>query len=321
VSTGTYTSFKVLNEQFMGGYIETLQQNSDVFNGASRNTIQLRNKRIKGHYEYENFFQSISSLVSRRDITSVSTATDLALTQEQFIGVKLDRKIGPVGMTMDALKKIEIDQDRFSFILGQQFAKAVMVDQVNSAIRALNAALAFSGWSVDKTGESTTTMTHGYLANAIAKMGDASSRVVAWIMHSKPFWDLVGQAITDKITDVANVAIWEGRTGGINRPIIVTDDSSLLDGSTYTTLGLVEGAAVIDESEVPTVVNDLITGYENLIVRLQGELSYNLRLQGFKYDVSGGGINPIDATVATQGNWDKVVSDNRQVAGVRLLTL
>lgn len=321
MSTGTYTSFKIYNEQFLGGYIETLQQNSDLFNAASRNAIRIDNSRKKGHYEYESFFQSISSLVSRRDISSVSTAADLALSQEEFIGVKLNRKIGPVGMTLDSLKKIQADQERYSFVVGQQYAKAVLVDQVNAAIKALNAALSFSGWSVDKTAVSPTTMTHGFLANALVKMGDQAQRVIAWLMHSKAYYDLVGQAISDKITDVANVAIQEGQTAGLGRPILVSDDASLVDGSTYITLGLVEGAALISESEDPTVVTETVTGYENLIVRIQGEMAYNLRLKGFQWDTSDGGINPSANSLGTQTNWDKVATDNKDIAGVRLLTL
>ncbi len=320
MSAGTYSNFVIDNEQFLGGFIETVTQNSRIFNEASRGAIILESGLKKGHYEEEAFFSLISDLVTRRDIASVSTASDLALSMSEFGGVKLNRKVGPVGTTLDSLKKRGIDQSRFSFVVGQQYAKALLKDQVNSIVKAVNAALSFSGWTVDKTGASTTTLTHGHLASTLVKFGDAQSAIIAWIMHSKPYFDLVGQSISDKITNIADLAIMTGQPAGLGRPIIVTDDDSLVDGSNYITLGLVGGAGVVSESEEPTVITEIVTGLENLILRFQGETAYNIKLKGFAWDQSTGGINPLAAAIATQGNWDKVVSDNKDIAGVRLLT-
>ena len=66
------SDFKIYQEQFFGGMTETLQQATNVMNAASRGAILMTTERMKGDYEYESFFKTVSSLVSRQDITSNS---------------------------------------------------------------------------------------------------------------------------------------------------------------------------------------------------------------------------------------------------------
>lgn len=60
-----------------------------------------------------------------------------------------------------------------------------------------------------------------------------------------------------------------------------------------TTLGLVENATVIEESEEPTVHTD----------------------------VANGGVNPDDTALGMASNWDSVMDDVKDLAGVRIETL
>jgi hypothetical protein len=324
MAIGKASDFKIYNDEFFGGMTEVLMQQADAFNAASLNAIRLVPDRHKGDYEKESFLKAISSLISRRDTTSVSAATDLAMTQDEMIAVKLNRKIGPVAQTLDAWRKIAVDPQTMSFLLGQQTAKAVMVDYINTALSGVATALGgVSSWGVDKSAASPATSTHTYLVDALAKMGDNAGQVVCWVMHSKPYYDLVKQAIADKVFEVAGVTIMRGTVATFNRPTLVIDSSSLIvSGSpdTYITLGLVEDACEVAESEQREIVSDLVTGLENLVMRIQGEYAFNLKVKGFKWDVTNGGANPAAATVATASNWDKVVSDNKQLAGVHLIT-
>ncbi len=321
MAIGKASNFKIYQEQFFGGVVEVLLQRVKAFGAASRNAIRVVPSSLKGDYEYESFFQKISSLISRRDTTSTAVVTDLALTQEEKIGVKLNKKIGPVANTLDSFRKINEDPERLSFILGEQWAPEILASYLNTALNGLDAALSFSGWTVDKTGASTTTMTTAHLVDAMAKMGDGAERIVAWVMHSKPYFDLVKEQIAAKITDVANYVVRDGMPITLGRPVIVTDSSDLLNTLDYTTLGLVANAAVVTESETREIVSEKVTGLENLVYRIQGEYAFNLGVKGFKWDVSNGGANPTDANVGTQSNWDKVAAENKGIAGVRLLTL
>lgn len=320
MATGKATDFEIYNDYVWSAFSEVLMQNADAFNAQSNGAIRMETVARKGNYDYRSFFKSVSSLVSRRDNTSVSGATDLALTQDDEIGVKLSRKIGPIGNTLDSLAKIGSNTQEFNMVLGQQIAKAVTVDYLNSAMIATQAALSFSGWAVDKSAASPTTMCHAWLAAALAKMGDQANQVVCWVMHSKPYHDLVAASITDKITNVADVTIAAGTAAALGRPVVVSDSSALVSGSDYYTLGLVRDAAIVEESEQRQLVSQIITGYDTLIARVQGEYAFNVKIKGFQWDTGNGGANPTDGDLGTQGYWDKVASDNRSIAGVMLLT-
>lgn len=321
MAIGKNSDFKVYDEYVHGAFIETLVQQTNAFNAASRGTIVLQDNRLKGNYEYESFMANISSLVSRRDLTSVAAATDLAQTQEEFISVKINRKVGPVAQTLDSFRKImrSADEGSLSYLIGTQVAKAMMVDKLNNGLRAARAA-------IDNQSTNTTTIgtdiTTAGLVTGLALMGDMADRVSCWVMHSKVYFDLVQNQIAANIDGVSNFNVATAQPVTLNRPVIITDSESLrVDGSPtgdydYYTLGLVPNGIMIENSEEEMIHAEIVTGLENLVVRLQGEFAYNLGLKGFKWDVANGGANPTDATVATGSNWDTAATSYKDFAGV-----
>jgi len=331
MSIGTGSDFKIYEEQFFGGYVEALEQNSNAFNASSANSIRLIPNRLKGQYEQESFIQLIDGLVTRRDVTSVSAATDLAMTQGEIVGVKVNRKIGPVANTRDSFRKIAVDPEEMSFLLGQQVGKAVSVEMVNTALACVAAAVGGESTNAtDQSAASVPTMTHTHLVTAMSLMGDAAGRVVAWVMHSKAYFDLMKQALSDKLFEVAGVVVYAGTVATFNRPVVVNDSPSLINTTPtpdeYITLGLVADGVIVNESEEREIVSDTITGLENLVTRIQGEYAYNIKVKGFAWDMANGLANPADAALATATNWDKVttaVTDaggHKALAGVHLTT-
>lgn len=326
MAIGKGSDFKIYQPQINGGFVETLVQQTNAFNNASEGGIRLVDRRIKGDYEYESFFSNISSLVTRRDLTSVASATDLALTQSESISVKINRKVGPVAQTLDAFRKImrDADEGSLSFLIGSMFAKAMVVDKLNNGLRAVRAAIANqSDLTVAATG---TTITTANLVSGLAKMGDMADRVSVWVMHSKPYYDLVANQIAANIDGVSNFNVATASPVTLSRPVLVTDSESLrVEGSptgdyNYYTLGLVPGGVVIENSESEMMHAEIVTGLENLVVRIQGEFAYNLGLKGFQWDVANGGANPTDATVDTGSNWDKVAASVKDLSGVCIIT-
>lgn len=324
MAIGKASDFKIYEPEFYGGMAEGIAQNVQAFNAASNGAIRLVARALKGHYEKESFFKDISGLISRRDITSVSAATDLAMTQGEFVSVKVNRKIGPAAQTIDAFRKAGLSPQEMSFSLGKMIGDRKLKDYINTAI--LSAETALDGQSalkVDKSAASPTTLTHQWLVAAMALLGDSAQNIRAWVMHSKPFFDLMGQAITDKIFGVADVTIFGGGPGSLGKPIIVTDAPALwdLNGSaldTYNVLGLVDGAVTVTESEEQEIVSEVVTGLENLVMRLQGEYAFNVGVKGFQWDVANGGPNPDDTALGVTTNWDKAATENKNLAGVRL---
>lgn len=323
MAIGKASDFTIYEDQLRGGIVERLATVSDVFNKAG-NVIRMDSISRRGNYHQESFFSSTASLVSRRDTTSVASATDLALAMAEIISVKLNRKVGPLAQTLDAFRKIQAtaDDKSLSFLIGTQIAKAMEVDMMTSACRAAVAAL--NNQSANKLDATSGTMTATVLNNGNAKLGDASSNIAAYVMHSKPFHDLIGNQITlGNGEQAAGATVYGGLPASMGRPIIVTDCSSLMvDDSPdlYYTLALTPNAIAVENSEEETMYSEIVTGLENLVVRLQGEFAYNLGVKGFKWDTANGGANPTDAYVATGSNWDKVATSYKDLAGVVIVT-
>jgi hypothetical protein len=321
------SNFKVYQEYLKSRAAETLQQQADAFNAAVNNAIIMRTVEKPGDYEYESFFKDITSLVSRRDNTSTSAATKLSMLQDEFIRVKLNRKIGPVDQSRDSFRKIfaRFSETEFSGILGGQIAVAQQLDMLNSVLLAARAALVnVSSGALMYTVPSNGTATTAGMISALAKMGDRADRIVAWVMHSKPYYDLVKEQVSAKITGISNFNIQTGTPVTLNRPVIVTDSASLAvtSGSPavtdYYTLGLTANGALAEVTETSDIVVQDVTGLEVLMTRLQGEFAYNVGLKGFKYDVANGGANPNATALGTGTNWDKAATDDKALAGVVL---
>lgn len=320
--TSVLTDFKIYQAEFQAGVWEGITQAVQAFNGASRNAIRLVTQALEGQYSKEAFFTDVSGLISRRDVTSVATAAGLKLTQDEVISVKVNRKIGPVETTLDAIRKISGSQQEISFMLGRMIGEKKMQDYLNTGILACSAALeGQSAIIYDATGQSTKTMTTAHLVSGLAKFGDMAERIVAWVMHSKVYFDLVQEQIAAKITNVADRVVYGASPATLNRPVIISDIPSLHEANgsatdTYNTLGLVSDACVVTESEQSDIITEIVTGLENLVMRMQGEFAFNLKTRGFKWDITSGGQNPNDAALGLSTNWDKVATENKDLAGV-----
>ena len=319
---GTLSDFKIYNEEFFGGFNEVVQQNSGVFNEASVNAMRLVPRMLKGEFEKESFFKAVETLVSHRNPTSVSSVNPAKLEQGEMVGVKLNRKIGPAMQTMDAFKKIQVDPGEFSFILGQQAGEEALRDYVNTGALAVSTAISTqSSLITDATSEQVKTLRAEYLIRAMSKMGDRSQRIRAWVMHSKPWFDLMEGQVADKVTNIADVVIYGGSPGTLGRPVIITDSPFLVNydsaevAESYKVLGLTEDAVVMNQSEDETILSDIELGKENIIMQYQGEYAYNIRLKGFAYD---GGPNPDDADLGDAASWDFVMHDVKLGPGVLL---
>lgn len=333
MATTTKSDVKVYEEQFQGAFIETIQQNVDAFNEASRGALRFETRELKGNYEQEAFFDNVAS-ISRRDPTaeSSSSAASTKLTQDEFIGVKLARRNGPYEFNIGAAKLAGFDAERFSVVIGEQTAVATPQEMLDRALGALEAKLdAIAALSVDRFASSPATIRTTDLVSGLGKFGDQSSRIICWVMHSKPFFDLVAEQLASTASVLATLpwgmSAYQGMAVSLNRPILVTDSSSLVslaDESTgepvYSTLGLTAGAMEIALTEFPLAVAEgPITGSDNLFIRWQAEYSYNLKMKGCAY-ATGSGANPANATVANASSWDTKVADNKLLPGVIIKT-
>ncbi len=317
-----YSDLKIYNDQFWTGFNEQVEQEINGFNEASNGTLLLTSEGLKGHFTQESFVKYLSGLISRRDIGSVAGVSDLQIEMGENASVKLNRKVGPVKATYDSFKKANLSMDDFAMLLGQKAGVDEPQEQLNTLLLAIYAAL--SNVSAVIQDSSSETMSHIQLAKTLRKFGDKASRLRAWVMHSTSYFDLVQQSIADKLFEVAGVIVYGGTPATFNRPVIVTDSSSLIltspNPDQYITFALTAGAGSCINSEDQTLVIQDITGEANLSQRYQAEYAYNLMVKGFTWDISNGGINPDGTALGTNTNWDKTSADNKSIAGAMLLT-
>lgn len=327
MAIGKASDFIIYNAEFQTGMVEGLNQNIALFNEGTRGAIVLKPRALKGHYSKEAFFEDVASLVTRRDTTSTAAVTDIALTQGENISVKINRKVGPVAQTLDAMKKAGMSVEDASRAFGFLAATRKLKDMVNAALIAGEAAIqANTLMNLDVSAETPDELSTSILNRGRALFGDAAGDIVCWVMHSKPYFDVMGGLITDKVTNLADLVTIGGDVPALlGKAYVVSDASCLYDANgtaedTYNTLGLVRGAITVEESEPDTFATEIVTGLENLVQRWQSEHAFNVSVKGFQWDVANGGANPSDATLGTGSNWDQTAYDDKLTAGVRIVS-
>lgn len=308
-----------------GGMVETLVQNTDAFNAASQNTIRLVTARRRGDFAQESFIKNVSGLVNRRGVAGSPenpTVTSNPVPMDEFISVKVNRRVGPIDQTLDSFRKLGEDADLeiLSRKIGVQIAKAIQVDQLEAGLTSIVAAITAQG-SLTNTTSPEALIDTNRLVDGLALFGDAGSRISMWVMHSKVFYDLVKDQIGLNIDGISNFNVANAAPVTLNRPVLVTDSASLVNGSIYTTLGLTEGAVTLEDSEEESLMGDLITGKDNLVVRLQGEFAYNVKCKGTAWDVANGGVNPDNTALGTGTNWDSVMDNVKDLGGIAINSL
>lgn len=322
MATALVSDFKIYDEQMFSGMAERAAVVADIFNQRSNGAIVLETRGMFGDYNKSSFFPVIANLVARQDLTSIAGATALKPTQDEFIGVKCNQKAGPVDFTLNAIRRCiaQLSPEAYSIYLGEQIADAILQRMVTVGIKALVAAI--TGNTAMLLDLSTTeTLSTSNMIRGTALFGDAAEKFVCWVMHSKPWFDLLKDQAALGLSTVSGMAIMQGNVATLGLPAIKTDNASLVNSAKYYNLGLVPGALRITESEARQFVSMWVTGLEQLVYRVQGELAFNVEVKGFKYDTANGGSNPADATIATTTNWDQAATDDKDTAGVCVYTL
>lgn len=324
------SNFKLVNDLFETGYSETITQAVDDFFNASNGAVVKESVAFQGDYAQHNYFKAMTGLVSRRtdSATDAAAAADpVTLSEGGDDAARLKRIIGPIDVTMGAMRARNFSVDVISRAIGVQVAKAEMADQINSAAASLVGALSSAtGASVDLTATAftTKTLTHSGLVEIMQLAGDTSNDIAAWLMPSKAFFQLVKQAIDPtKAPDmVGTTAIYGGTPGTFGRPVIVTDSPALTKtvsaGTTHYIAALKPGAIQITVDELPTLIEEAVTGKKSLAWRVQGELDYLVRILGYAYKQSGtgaGGANPADSSLAASAAWSLDSASIKSAAG------
>jgi len=311
----------VYSEYAYSSMTEVLRQRIDLFNAATGGAITLRSAAHQGDFSDVAFFAKISGLVRRRNSYGSGSVSEKKLAHLVDTMVKVAAGTPPVRLDPGQFKWIQQNPEVAGAALGQQLALDTMADMLNVGLGATYAALSAQASNVyDATGNTTPedTLSFSNLNNGQAKFGDQSSTIGAWVMHSKPMFDLYGKNLTNasQLFNYGNVNVIRDPFGKL---LVMTDSQNLvITGSpnNYAVLGLVPGAVIIDQNNDYTANEEAKNGDENIIRTFQAEWSYNVGVRGFAWDKTNGGKSPNDAALLTSTNWDKYATSNKDLAGV-----
>lgn len=315
----------VFNKFMYDTFTEVLDQQVNLFNQATRGAILLDTVRDNvGDYSDRVFWKKVTGgLTRRRDAYGTGSVTPKTLSDETQTKVKVAAGTPPINFTPSDFTWIKKSPDEAGAVIGRQLAVDTMKDMLNVSIASLVGAIGNVGVTLTKdvTGATDDEFTYANMNLAAALLGDRSQDIVCWICHSTLYHDLIGSNIANS-ADLFNFETLRVTTDHMGRPIIITDESALIDTSTnpdvYYALGLQRGAAEIEQNGDFNQEMTTVTGGENITKQYQAEWTYNLGLKGFSWDKTNGGASPDNAALATGSNWGKVATSIKDCAGVLL---
>ena len=311
----------VYSEYAYASMTEVLRQRIDLFNAATGGAITLRSAAHQGDFSDVAFFAKISGLVRRRNAYGSGSVGEKKLAHLVDTMVKVAAGTPPVRLDPGQFKWIQQNPEVAGAALGQQLAVDTMADMLNVGLGASYAALSAQTAVVyDATGNTSpeNTLSFGNLNNGQAKFGDQASTISAWVMHSKPMFDLYGKNLSnaERLFNYGNINVMRDPFGKL---LVMTDSQNLVitgAPNNYAVLGLVPGAVIIDQNNDYTANEEAKNGDENIIRTFQAEWSYNVGVRGFAWDKTNGGKSPNDAALLTATNWDKYATSHKDLAGV-----
>lgn len=312
----------VYSEYAYSAMTEVLRQQVDLFNGATEGAITLQSAAHQGDFSDVAFFKNISGLVRRRNAYGAGTVAEKAMAQLVDTMVKVAAGTPPIRLDPSQFLWIQMNPEVAGAALGQQLAVQTMADMLDislGAFYAAHAGIASNVLNITAATPPDDTMSFSAQNSAVAKLGDGSGgRVVAWVMNSKPMFDLYGKNLTnaERLFTFGTVNVTRDPFG---RLMVMTDSPSLVTAGSpnvYHTFGLVPGAIRVDQNNDFLANEETKNGDENIIRTYQAEWSYELGIKGFSWDKAAGGKSPTTAALLTGTNWDRYATSHKDLGGV-----
>ena len=323
----------VYSEYVYTSMTEVLRQQIALFNTASGGAVVLGQKGVQGDFSDQTFWAKISGLVRRRNAYGTGSVSEKVMEDLVDTMVKIAAGTPPVRLDPGQFKWIQKNPEEAGAVLGQQLAIDSLADMLNTALGAGYAALGQVSAVVhdtladDTTAPFTNKLDFNVLNSGQALFGDMASQIVAWVMHSKPMFDLYGAALTNaqQLFSYGSVNVKRDPFGKL---LIMTDSPALTftdtvptpDVAAYATLGLTPGALTALQGNDFTANEETKNGSENITKTYQAEWSWSLGVKGFAWDKANGGKSPSDAALFTAGNWDRIATSHKDLAGVVIKT-
>jgi len=310
--------FQLFNGSAYNAFKNTLQQETEIFNGVTRNALMLSSVMFQGDKNELAAFESIAALVGNRDPSATGANAEHALAELLKIDIKVGWGIPNISYTNASFDWTQRDPSIAGTLFGEEVAEVAMAYMLNSALESYIAAVD----SADVTFDGTAAVASLESLNLGAgKFGDRSSAIVCWVMHSKSQTDIFGQALANS-TDLFNFGTVRVIQDGHGRPLVITDSGALHfdNGGTenYYQCGIVAGGVSVQEQGDYRnyTVTDIVPVNPKELLTATG--SFGLGIKGYTFNAAI--VQPDDADLALVTNWVRV-GGLKDGAGVRVVTL
>jgi len=270
------------------------------------------------------YFSTVSGLISRRDLNSVSAPTDLDVSGGVDRAVILRRRAGPVKFTEDlfvrGLRRETVEQE-VGRQIGQMAAKEVrerLLSVVTTVLPSLD--LPATDTHIHDVYQGTGTkvkLTLQSLYETRMKLNDAYNNLTTVVCHSEAFADLVTDTIGNyKVENVGGFTVVTGLPVAFGMRVVVVDDASLkVDNpgnyKRYKTLLFGPGSLGLIYHQRLRIEAERRLDYEAPYWRVLANFDFAPHVFGMKW--TSATANPDNAALTTGSNWDEAYSDHRQV--------
>lgn len=319
------SDLQVYSEYAYTTFTEVLQQQVELFNSATGQALLLSSAAHQGDFSQTAFFAKIAGgTVRRRNAYGSGPVAEKVLSQTEDVTVKVAAGTPPIRIDRGQFNWIQMNPAVAGAVIGQQMAVDSMADMLNTGLGIAYSAMAGESEIVlDITGETEAAdrrISWQALNRAQALFGDRSSRIGVWVMHSTPMHFLYGQNLsnTERLFTYGTVNVIRDPFGKL---LVMTDSPQLFTPGTpddFHVLGLTPGAVTIAQNNDFDANEEAKNGDENIIRTYQAEWSYNAGVKGFAWDKTNGGKSPNDAALFQASNWDRIMTDKKDLAGVVL---
>lgn len=306
MATNVNSDFVIYNDTAQTAYLERNMDNLAVFNENSRSAIGLNSELIEGDLKLRAFYK-VDGEISYRSVNSTATVAAARIVADEMVSVKVPWKYGPYETTEEAFKRRARSPEEFSMLLGQDMADATMSGWIGYALSALQGAIG-SNTAMNVSGE-LATEGKKVLTKGLRTMGDKASSIAIWVMDSTSYFDIVDEAIDNKLYEEAGVVVYGGSPGTLGKPVLVTDQCPATK-----IFGLVAGAVMVTESQMPSMRSYPVNNQENLAIGFRAEGTANVEVLGYKWKDKAR-TNPSAVSLATTTNWQKYATSDKATAG------
>ena len=301
--------------------------------------IEVMNEPIMGiadmgqYYQRPVFNRMGSGAVVRRDVTSNSDTTPVNLTGTNEIAVKMNRRCGPIDMTVDSMRLTKATPAEVSAEIGNQIGQEMALNIQTTIIAAAVGIIGgVSGAANTKTvwaAASRTNLSPSLLNAALALMGDYREqfrRSARILTRSEALQDMIDDATGRGFQGVANLALQgtlNTNTYGMGDPIIVDSANlTVADAGFDKCLTLLLGAGFMQIwFPLPLTIYEVFqtTLPEQVLRRWRADFDFCIGAHGCQYDTVNGGANPTNAAIATTTNWDSNFTRHQEVKGIEIV--